>query len=357
MAMMKMKKRMGSLALAALLMAAGIACAQEETALDGEIRAGQTRTITAPYGGRVGDFTVREGDTLRSGEALFVLDATEVYADFDGTVTAVFAQPGDSAAAIQDYYGALLYIERDVLYTGACTTSGAASDNENKLVHPGERVYLRSDNDNSRKGEARVLGVEGKSYTIEVTAGDDLRVNESVKVYRERDYDSDSCIGSGRLERVDPVAVTAEGYVLSIDVAEGQRVRRGDRLLRAVSDEPEGRTGGDGTVVSPENGVLLSVSAQSGVWAAQDEVLATYCPAGAMELVCSVDETELAGLAEGMEARVTLDGAPGAELRATLEKIARAANAQGEYDVTFSLEDSEAVRIGMSATVVLREKQ
>ena len=352
--MMKMKKRMGSLALAALLLAAGAACAQEEMTLDGEIRAGETRTITAPYSGRLGDFTAREGDMLRSGEALFALDATEVYADYDGTVVAVFAQPGDCAATVQEDAGALLYLERDTLYTAACTTSGSGSDNDNKLVHPGERVYIRSTNDNKRKGEARVLGVEGKSYTIEVTRIDDLRVGESIKVYRESNYESDSCIGSGKLERVDPIAVTAEGYVLAIDVSEGQRVRRGDCLLRAVPDELPGRAGGDCVVVSPEDGVLLSVSAQSGVQAAQDEVLATYCPAGAMELVCSVDETELAGLAEGMEARVTLDGAPGEVLRATLRRIAHAANEQGEYDVTFTLEDSDAVRIGMSATAVLR---
>ena len=350
--MKNVKHWMVSLALAAALLAAGTACAQEG-ALDGEIRAGRTRSITAPYGGTVGDFTASAGDELRAGETLFALDAAGVYADYDGTVTAVFVQPGDSAQTAQDYYGALLYIERDVLYTGACTTSGAASDNDNKLIHPGERIYVRSSNDNSRKGEGRVLGVEGKSYTIEVTVSNDLRVGESVKVYREHDYDSDSCIGSGKLERLDPVAVTAEGYVLAVDAAEGQRVQRGDRLLRVVADELRSREGGDGTVAAPEDGVLLSVNAQSGVYAAQDEVLATYCPAGAMELVCSVDEDDLAALSEGMEARVELDGAPGKALRATLTRIARTANEQGEYDVTFSLEESDSLRIGMSATATL----
>ena len=352
--MKNLKQLLVSLTLAAAVLAAGTACAQEAGTLDGEIRAGVTRTIAAPYSGTIGDFAVSAGDELRGGEVLFSLGTQDVYADFDGTVTAVFARPGDSAAAMQAYYGALLYIERDVLYTGACSTSGAASDIENKLVHPGEEVYIRSTNESKRKGTARVLGVQGSSYTIEVMTSSELRVGESIKVYRESDYDSDSCIGSGRLERVDPVAVTAEGYVLAVDVTQGQRVHRGDRLLRAVPDETEGRMGGTGEVTMPEDGVLLSVNAQSGAKAGRDDVLATYCPAGAMELVCSVDENDLAGLAEGMEAGVELDGAPGEVIRARLEKIARTANERGEYDVTFSLEENDALRIGMSATATLK---
>lgn len=352
--MKNLKQLMVSLTLAAAVLSAGTACAQEADALDGEIRAGVTRTIAAPYTGTVGDFAVRAGDEMRAGDVLFALGAQDIYADFDGTVTAVFAGNGDSAAAVQAYYGALLYIERDVLYTGACSTSGAASDNENKLVHPGEWVYIRSTNESKRKGRGRVLGVQGSSYTIEVTYSDDLRVGESIKVYRESDYDSDSCIGSGRLERVDPVAVTAEGHVLAVDVEEGQRVRRGDRLLRTVPEAPLGRRSGTDEVTMPEDGVLLSVSAQSGVRVSQDDVLATYCPAGAMELVCSVDENDLASLAVGMEASVELDGAPGESIRARLERISRTANDRGEYDVTFSLEQSDALRIGMNATATLK---
>ena len=352
--MKNLKQLTVSFTLAAAMLAAGTVCAQEAITLDGEIRAGVTRTISAPYSGMVGDFAVDAGDELRAGDVLFTLDAQDVTADFDGTVTAVFTQSGDSAAVMQEYYGGLLYIERDVLYTGACTTSGAASDNDNKLVHPGEEVFVRSSNDTKRKGTGRVLGVQGSSYTIEVTTSDDLRVGESIKVYRESDFDSDSCIGSGKLSRVDPVAVTAEGYVLAVDVQPGQRVQRGDSLLRVVPDKPEAREGGSCGVAMPEDGVLLDVSAQSGAQAAKDDVLATYCPAGAMELVCSVDENDLAGLAVGMEASAVLDGVPGESIRARLTRIARTANDRGEYDVTFSLEASDVLRIGMSATATLK---
>ena len=123
-----MKKRMAAL-LAALMLPA-CALAAETIRIDGTIEAVRTQTIAAPHSGRVGDFAVREGDMLSAGDALFTLSADKIYADFDGTITGVFAQPGDSAASVQDRYGALCYMERDTLYTANCTTAGAASENE-----------------------------------------------------------------------------------------------------------------------------------------------------------------------------------------------------------------------------------
>lgn len=348
-----MKKASIAALMAVCLMGSGAACAQETALrLDGAIEAGQTLTISAPYSGMTGDYTVRAGDELAAGETLFTISATEIIADCDGVVAALYAQPGDSADYIAGRYGALAYLEQDVVYTGECTISGAASDSENKVVHPGERVYVRSVSSNSRKGTARILSVSGKSYTLEVETSDDLRVDEQIKVYRESDFDSDSCIGSGKLNRADPVAVSAEGYVLGVHVKEGDTVSRGDLLMTVVPDRIR-KTGGDGAVCMPEDGVLLSVSARSGTQIEKDAPMATYCPAGSMQLVCSVDENDLSGLRPGMRATVTLDALPEETIPATLVRIARAANEKGEFDVTFSLEAGDSLRVGMSATAEL----
>lgn len=348
-----MKKASIAALVAACLMVCGAACAQGTLRLDGAIEAGQTLTIPAPYSGMTGDYIVRAGDELAAGETLFTISATEITADCDGVVAALYAHPGDSAAYITGRYGALAYLEQGVVYTGDCTISGAASDSENKIVHPGERVYVRSVSSNSRKGTARVISVSGKGYTLEVETSDELRVDEQIKVYRESNFDSDSCIGSGKLNRADPVAVSAEGYVLGVYVKEGDSVSRGDLLMTVVPDQIGAATGGDGAVVMPEDGVLLSVSAQSGAQIAKDAPMATYCPAGSLQLVCSVDENDLGGLRPGMKAAVTLDALPGETIQATLVKIARAANERGEFDVTFSLEADESLRVGMSATAEL----
>lgn len=344
-----MKKLFGALALIAALLCASCASAEETLELDGMIEAGSVRTILAPYSGVVGDFDAQAGDALAAGDALFAISTKKVYADFDGTVVGLFAEPGDSAASVQDRFGALLSVERTILYRGDCSTSGADSDNEDKIVYPGEKVYIRSSGDNDRKGEAIITSVSGKNYTLEVTYSDDLRLSEQIKVYREADFDADSCIGTGRLSRIDPVAVTAEGHVLAVHVTEGQTVARGDLLVEIVPDALDGLAGGDGSVAMPQDGVLLSVLCESGANIAKDAPMATYCPAGRLKLVCTADEEELAQIELGQDAQVTLDAYPDAPVKGVVTKISSVAGDHG-YDVTIEFEDSDLARIGMNAS-------
>ena len=346
-----MKKKMAAL-LAALMLPA-CALAAETIRIDGTVEAVRTRTITAPHSGMVGDFAVREGDVLAAGDTLFTLSADKIYADFDGTITGVFAQPGDSAASVQDRYGALCYMERDTLYTASCTTAGAASENEYKIVHVGERVYIRSDSNNNRVGEAIVTSVEGKNYTLEVTWYDDLRINEGIKVYRDIRYTGASRIGEGTVRRVDPIGVTAEGYVRAVHVQDGQRVKRGDLLFEIVPDALDGLRGSDGSVTMPVDGVVLSVLAGSGEEIAKDQPMATYCEKQDMQLVCPADEEELSAIQVGMEVQVTLDAYPGEPMTGTVVSIAGASaegGASASFDVTIQLPENEHVRIGMNAT-------
>ena len=346
-----MKKQIAMLAVAASLIAT--AAFAEGVKIDGSIKSAETKTILAPYSGVVGNYAVAAGDAVNAGDALFSLRTEQVYADFDGTVTAVFAQAGDSAASVENRYGALAYIEQDMLYRAECSTTGGDSDNENKLVHVGEKVYIRSTASNDRVGEARVIGVEGKSYTLEVTSQTDMRLSENIKVYRSANHASSSCIGTGKLSRIDPQGVTATGYVLAVHAEDGRHVSRGDVLFDVVPDVLDGMVGGNGTVYMPEDGVLLSVSAASGEQAAKDAVLATYCPKDAMRLICSVDEQDLADLAVGDTMQVTLDAYEDKPLRGTIVKIASAGGENGtgtSFDVTLELEENDLMRIGMSAS-------
>ena len=342
-----MKKTVFALLCLLLCLTAGSAPALE---IEGVIEPAKTLTIRAPYSGMAGDFDWTAGDVLAAGDALLTLSTTKIYADFDGTVTGVFAQPGDSAASVISRYGALLCLEREELYTVACSTNGSHSDNEDKIVHVGEIVYIQSTNDSKRDGVAVVTGVSGKEYTLDVTLIDDLKVTDQVKVYRDSDHDSDSCIGTGRISRIDPVTVTAEGYVLAVHAADGEWVSRGDVLLEVVPDVLEGMNGGDGTVYMPQDGVLLSVSAAPGAQIAKDQPLATYCPAGEVKLVCSVDEEDLSQLAVGDRMSVTLEALGGAPREAVVARIASAAGEDGEFAVTLTMEKTEGLRIGMTAT-------
>ena len=347
-------KRMTTALLLAAALALPLACpAEEAVRLDGRIEAAVVRTITAPHTGRVGDYSVREGEWVQGGETVFTLSAEPVYAQFDGTVTGLFAEAGDQAAVVQDRYGALCYMEREHLYEADCSTSGADSDNENRIIHVGEHVYIRSKDNEDRRGEALVTGVEGSRYTLEVLSSVDIRLNEQIKVYRDDHYRSADCIGSGKVHRVDPVGVTAEGYVRRVYAADGQRVRRGDLLFEVVPDALDGLRGSDGSVTMPVDGVVLSVMAQSGEEIAKDQPMATYCEKQDMQLVCPADEEDLAAIQVGMEVPVTLDAYRDETMTGTVVSIAGASAEGGSsasFDVTIRLPENEHVRIGMNAT-------
>lgn len=346
-----MKKLFAALLILALMLP--LCAAAETLKLDGTIEAVRTRTILAPYTGRVNDFDVRVGDELAAGEALFELAAEPVYAEFDGVVTGIFARTGDSAAYVQDRYGAALYMERDVLYMADCTTKGAASENEYKIVHAGERVYIQSDANNKRIGEAVVTSVEGRSFTLEVTSYEDIRLYEDICVYRDERFATNSQIGEGRVKRIDPIAVNTEGYIRSVYVQEGQQVSRGDLLMAVVPDKLDRFDDSEGAVTMPDSGVVLEIMAESGAEIAKDAPMARYCMKQDMQLVCELDEEELARVTPGMEVVVTLDAYSGETYEAQVAAVSAAGNDNGGFEVTIALGEDAPVRVGMSATAEL----
>jgi len=343
-----MKRFITALVCAALCLACSAAFAQLE--IEGVIEPAKTLSIIAPYSGRVGDFTAKAGDIYAFGDRLFPLSTEKIYADFDGTVTGVFALPGDSAASVESRYGALMYMERSEIYTAACSTNGSHSDNEDKIVHAGETVFVQSTADSKRDGVGVVTSVSGKEYTVDIYLIDDLRLTDQIKIYRESDHDNDSCIGSGKISRIDPVAVTAQGHVLDVHVKNGDTVERGDLLMEIVPDPLDGRKPCSNVVHMLEDGVLLSVNVAAGEQVAKDQTLATYCPAGEIELVCSVDEEDLAQIAVGDKMTVAFEAMGGAQVEAAVARISAAADEKGEFTVTLALEKTEGVRIGMTAT-------
>ncbi|MBR3794951.1 MAG: HlyD family efflux transporter periplasmic adaptor subunit [Clostridia bacterium] len=345
------KKMMAILVMAA--MALPVCAPAEGIRIDGTIEAVKTQSILAPHSGRVGDYAVRAGDELRAGEELFTISAQKVYADFDGRITGVFAQPGDSAASVEERYGALCYMERDTLYAADCTTSGAASDNENKIVHVGEIVHICSESNDKRQGTAVVTSVSGKNYTLEVLSYVDIRLSEDIEVYREENFRNASCIGRGDIRRLDPVAVTAQGYVRAVHVTDGQMVSRGDLLFEIVPDALEDMKGGDGSVDMPADGVVLSISAERGAQIDKDARMATVCRREDMQLVCRADEEDLSAIEPGMTVMVTLDAYRDAPAEGTVVNIAAASAEDGSsagFDVTIRLKDNALVRVGMHAT-------
>lgn len=356
-------KRKLCLTMALCLLAACFApaaLAEEERSFSGALAPRDITTLTAPYTGRVLTVSGHVGELIAKGSELFTLDTTKVYAPCDGTVAGLFAAVGDSLADIGRLYAAPLSIEPSAQYIINGSASGAYNANENKYVHVGESVHLYCSSSDERDGTGVVTSVSGSAYTVEVRAGS-LRLSDNCYISRgaERD-ESKQRIGSGRVQRNLPVAVTAEGSVLALHVAEGATVKKGELLMETVTGDLRGGVT-DARVLATADCVLLSVDASVGTSVQQGQALCTAYAVGALEAVVTVDESDLSAIAIGNAARIELDGAPDREaLTGTVRAIAYTPDTNGSgvaYNVYVSFENDAFVRQGMSVTVVIGHSQ
>ena len=349
-----MKKKWGTLLLAALLAVTPAALA--ELKLDGTVQAGSVRSIAAPYSGTVGDFDVQTGDVLAAGTQVFPIAAQKVYAEFDGVVTGLFAQPGDNAATIENAYGALCYIERGVLFEAACSITGSDGDVEDKIVHPGETVYLKSTQNGNREGVGRVTRVQGETYTVEIHLVDGLRWGETVKIYRDSDHDYDSETGRGRVMRYADTAVAAQGRIAAVYAQAGETVKTGDLLFEVVDamaakDAPL-------TLTAEASGAITYMGTISGAQVYRGQLLCEIADLSTLELSAQVDEIDLASVHVGDVLTFTLDAYAGETFSGTVTQIRPIGTPRQNatyFDVRITLPAGKTLLPGMNGTVTVGE--
>lgn len=173
-------------ALLALASASALAESSETLILTATVEGLDPIVLAAPASGLLAPFSVRAGQMLSSGEAVFTVEPQRVYAEIEGTVADVYAQAGESADAAMDRYGAVMRIEYADRYQIEATNRTGYNTVENRDLRVGMPVYLRSANE-KHFADGRITAVEGTQFTVEVIGGD-LVFTEDVKVYREADY-------------------------------------------------------------------------------------------------------------------------------------------------------------------------
>ena len=142
--------------------------------------------INSAFGGRVESVSAFTGDYVNEGDELVSLAGTKVYALQDGTVH-LFAGAGDSADAACETFGAVAYIEAASPISISASTQYAYESEENKIIHPGESVYVRAINNIKHVGVGYVTGVSGTNYTVQLTEGS-FTAKEAVFIYRDAGY-------------------------------------------------------------------------------------------------------------------------------------------------------------------------
>ena len=356
-----MQKRIITITLALGLMLFVCSASAEESGyfsltLSGRVVAGETALVTAPYGGTVAPFRVREGDVVTAGEALFVLEPTEVYAPCEGTVVGMRPEVGDDAAFLMERYGALMFLEPANPFLIHTTTRNAYNASENLNIRIGEMVYIESRVYYNKSGVGYVTAVEGEHYSVEIMGGN-LVLHDDVAIYREPDFINHSKIGNGKIERNKAVPITASGSVLSIQVAEGDTVRRGDVLMEMVNGTLPHGTRWSKEIKADAEGIVASIDVRPGVRVEQRQVLAVIHPTSSLQVAAEVHELDVGTLRAGDSVRVDFPGIRSqAPIMGRIESIGALSvsdTSDAQYLVYASFETDEQVRIGMSATLFI----
>ncbi|MBP3648055.1 MAG: efflux RND transporter periplasmic adaptor subunit [Clostridia bacterium] len=345
-------KKWIALLLALLLPAAACAEGTLVTA-NGVVESANVYEITAPYSGVLMPFDWQSGERVLKGYLLFSMDTIKVYAPVDGTVSAIFAENGDLADDVMNQYGMLASMEKKNEFIAQCSTSGAYNDDDNKIIHMGEIVYIEQTSDTENVGEGRVISVDGANYAVEITDGD-FDDGDSVKIYRDEKMTSKSCIGSGKAQRSSYVPVYGAGRILRCAVEEGYKVKKGQLLFEMASQDADPRLE-DAEMKAPADGAL-EIACISGQQTYKGMVLARIHDLTALNVVMQVDEMDLDLIAVGDNLSVEFDRYPGESFSGMVTEISSIGIPRQNaayYAVTLAISARHELLPGMNATVQL----
>ncbi len=350
---LKGKAFLVSLALATTLILTAQAALADYVSFSGTVASSEQTAVTAPIGGTVDSVSAIAGQRVEAGDVLATFATTKVCASEDGTVTGIFAEPGDSAETVSARYGAVLYVEPLCKYTIAASTDYAYSDEDNVFVHVGEAVYLKGYSDATHTGTGTITAVSGTDFTVRVDSGEFL-VGESVTAFRSEEYTSKSRIGRGDLSRINPTVYAGSGSVVSIAVESGAEVKKGDLLFETLDGTFDAYTMTGLAIVSPVRGTVAEVKASEGAALAKGETAFVIYPDSAMWIEASVDETDLGSIAVGDKLSIEFTwNDDDTAYEGTIVMIS-AIGTVGEsvtYPVYISFTPDETVKYGMTVVV------
>ena len=309
--------------------------------------------ITAPFSGVLKPFDWELGDVMESGDTLFEMVTQKVYAPADGAVRSVFAENGELAEDVLAQYGMVLSLEKANSLVVNATTAGAYNDPDNRRIQTGEVVYFEETNDRDNEGEGRVVSVSGNAYVVEITKGD-FESEDNVKLYRDDNMSTKSCIGSGKLAYQAEIGVAGSGRVVNMAVSEGDKVKKGQLLFETVSADAES-TIESAAIAAPVSGAV-EVAVQSGMQVYKGQLLAKVHELDKISVVASVDEMDLDMAKAGSSVTVVFDRYPDEVISGTVAEVGKIGVTKQNaayYDVTIDIHTMLEILPGMNATVYL----
>lgn len=347
-----MRKIVAYLAALCLLLCAPAGRAGEAADITFEASVAYTAklVVNAPYSGKLASMSARAGDRVSLGDELFSLDTLKLYAPASGTVVGVFAEAGDDGKTVQDASGAILYIEQDLpLRIASSLSGGGAYDSwDNKLVHIGERVYLRSRNNKQYTGTGVILTTKDTGeYTVKVTDGN-LRYSEPVSVYRSADFNDRTRIGIGDAKAQSPAALNCEGTILRVAAQVGGHVEKGELLVEYAKDAA--RDAASASVFAPCDAIVVTSELSTGEGVEAGKAVVTLAPLSDLMLAAKLTEYEIMGLELGGRASVAFG--EGEAMEGLIRRLSLLPDEGGLYEVWIECDLTDR-RVGTSAIVTV----
>ncbi|MBR1708893.1 MAG: HlyD family efflux transporter periplasmic adaptor subunit [Clostridia bacterium] len=346
-----MKKCWG-LALAVMLMFSTPAFA--DTVFEGRIVPDEAVSMRAPFGGVLKRMDLRAGSVISVGDPVAEIATTRVMATEDGVVTGVFAEAGDSAEQT------VLYLAPVSKFTISATISKAYSSPETKYVTIGETVYIRCTKDGSHKAIGKITAVDDSAYTVETVAGE-LYMEETVNIYRSKDYNSKTCIGSGKVSRTSVIPVSGTGSILRMRVEDGEEVERGQTLFETVEGDIDALAAMEATLRSTVSGIVAEVSVSGGQKVTKGDTLFTCYPNGTLIIEFDIPQDFLSDVKIGQAIQVYFDfEEQKTPIPGTVTDVSYVSESSEEgtpvYKGYVSFENTGDIREGMNVYVSIAEE-
>lgn len=223
-----MKKRIALI----VVLLFSVSCALSET-FSGKTAFLKTQSAYADFEGTVEQVFLTEGAEISAGEAMLSLKSECIYADFDATIRGMYAVEGAFLS------GQAFALEPKEKYRLLGSTSYAYDGNT--LVHPGETVYIACVADATHLAVGCIAQVDGEEFTVHTTHGT-LYLGEAVNVYNSPERNYQTRIGRATVYASENSAVEIEGMPLKIYVQEGDRVEKGEILMKYLPGDNESET-------------------------------------------------------------------------------------------------------------------
>ena len=275
---------------------------------------------------------------------------------------------------------------------------GAYETEDNYFVHAGGTVYIKCTEDGTHRGTGTITSVDGEEYMVTTTGGE-FYVGETVYLYRDADFTYSDRIGIGTLIYSDNTQYDADGTVINMHVAVGDRVERGQLLYETLGTESTDVTASVSGIVASVGGAAESTTETTAsqdtteTTAAQDatettatqgdatttqsadtetvtqstsgtsdasayhavsegDVLAVIYPYDGILIEISVPEDSLKAISVGQAVGVVFADDPDDTYSGVVERIANIAEDDGSYRALVSV-DRENLSIGMTCDVVV----